>query len=196
MAAPQLPLWAGSWRLGATQRRALQKPVDVAGGDDAHQLAVIDDQRATFAAANLGDFEQVGGGAQPARLIMGWEGRVPRGQDVAAQRNLDTDVVGSLDGVGRRCSHRVKLMLSTFSFGDRVRARLRGVKFRAHLHTANALLTGFEFRAIGCFRQFRRFFLHKGAGGCVAERRGGLTEDAADLAANCYSADLLPARSL
>src|SRR6266851_3409201 len=134
-----LPLPAGSWRLGPAQRRPLQEPVDVAGGDDAHELAVIDYQRATFAAASLGDVEQVGGRvtradrghplertsdrfdpscrpsvgrhvfergqcqepAEPARLIMGWEGRVPRGEDVAVQRNLDADVVRSLHRIGR-----------------------------------------------------------------------------------------------
>jgi hypothetical protein len=45
------PLRSASWRLGTTRQRSLHKAADVAGGDDPHQPAAIDDQRASFAAA-------------------------------------------------------------------------------------------------------------------------------------------------
>src|SRR5216683_4568019 len=39
--------------------------------------------------------------AQPAVRIVSWKGRMPRGQDVAMQCIFNTDVVGSLYGIGR-----------------------------------------------------------------------------------------------
>jgi len=61
-------LRAGNRCLGPSGDRPLQHPVDVAGGDDANQAAVIDDQRASFAAASLGEVEQVGGRVARADL--------------------------------------------------------------------------------------------------------------------------------
>src|SRR5205807_8507988 len=127
------PSHAASRHLGATRYRPLQKPIDVARGDDSHQPPSIDDQCAPFA-ATLWKAKQVrdwisrtGRGhlvewahdrfnqgrrastrrdilkccqgqesAEPARSVVGWKGRMPRGQYVAMQRILDADVVGSL----------------------------------------------------------------------------------------------------